>query len=488
MAKITKYPAVTSPADADVVPVVQSGVTKKIALSVLKTYMGAGDLKNNFDGARPPAATDDETDGYSAGSVWIDAAASPKEAYKCLDAGADAAVWIKTTLSIDELGSGALREIAAATAENDFLVGGSSPFGWIKKTLDDVKTLLGLSAKADKVAASPDPSGYIATFDAAGNLVTSAKTVAGLAEPPTPTAADDFQVATGSPPAWAKKTTAETKEILGINVSLATGAKAALINQVLDIVDPSKISVFAIFDETGAATAIIDRSTIAGNAAPNDIDLVDDDGDPIAASTMSPGRFGNAPYLTADATHQWEIADADSLSAVSGSPASDTPLYVALVGSITDASFWGVAKGDFANIEWALISPGAFGSSKLTFRVATSFATNDNLAATSTATGEALEGQTLAIIGAYDGSETATGIELFINGETQVAGDENGTYAGMAAGAGKLTSTMDASAYELGVHPSLGKFSVLIVGLEALTSTQVKRLDVALRAFAGIWP
>lgn len=39
MGKISSYAAVVTPADADVVPVVQSGVTKKMALSVLKTYM-----------------------------------------------------------------------------------------------------------------------------------------------------------------------------------------------------------------------------------------------------------------------------------------------------------------------------------------------------------------------------------------------------------------------------------------------------------------
>lgn len=45
MGKISNYPAVVTPADADVVPVVQSGVTKKVALSVLKTYVaGTADL------------------------------------------------------------------------------------------------------------------------------------------------------------------------------------------------------------------------------------------------------------------------------------------------------------------------------------------------------------------------------------------------------------------------------------------------------------
>ncbi|MEI7635866.1 MAG: hypothetical protein WCJ37_01060 [Syntrophus sp. (in: bacteria)] len=42
MAKISKYPAATVPADADVVPMVQGGATKKVALSILKTFFGGG--------------------------------------------------------------------------------------------------------------------------------------------------------------------------------------------------------------------------------------------------------------------------------------------------------------------------------------------------------------------------------------------------------------------------------------------------------------
>ena len=50
MGKISSYAAVVTPADADVVPVVQSGVTKKMALSVLKTYVGIGNVAStDFD-------------------------------------------------------------------------------------------------------------------------------------------------------------------------------------------------------------------------------------------------------------------------------------------------------------------------------------------------------------------------------------------------------------------------------------------------------
>jgi len=73
------------------------------------------------------------------------------EAYRCADATAGAAVWLKTTLTIDELGTGALRTIDAATAENDMLVAGSSPFSWVKKTLAEVRTLLGLDGATTEI-------------------------------------------------------------------------------------------------------------------------------------------------------------------------------------------------------------------------------------------------------------------------------------------------------------------------------------------------
>ena len=50
-------------------------------------------VKNNLVATTAPAVTDDVTDGYSKGSLWIDTAASPKKIYICLDPDDGAAVW-----------------------------------------------------------------------------------------------------------------------------------------------------------------------------------------------------------------------------------------------------------------------------------------------------------------------------------------------------------------------------------------------------------
>jgi len=78
-----------------------------------------------------------------------------------------------------------------------------------------------ISGKADKVAISPDPTGYIATFDDEGNLAVSDRQVA-TDITPDPTAANDFIVAASGIGgiAWDKKTLEETKTILGIETPI----------------------------------------------------------------------------------------------------------------------------------------------------------------------------------------------------------------------------------------------------------------------------
>jgi hypothetical protein len=60
---------------------------------------------NNFTAPGAPTANDDETEGYSQGSKWYGGG----EAYLCVDPTEGAAVWVKTTLTADELGDAAFK-------------------------------------------------------------------------------------------------------------------------------------------------------------------------------------------------------------------------------------------------------------------------------------------------------------------------------------------------------------------------------------------
>jgi len=55
-------------------------------------------VKNKLISTTAPGTTDDTTEGYSIGSVWIDTTASPRAIYQCVDATTDGAVWKNLTL------------------------------------------------------------------------------------------------------------------------------------------------------------------------------------------------------------------------------------------------------------------------------------------------------------------------------------------------------------------------------------------------------
>lgn len=65
------------------------------------------DIQHNLTATSAPAASDDTDLGYSVGSIWADQ--TNDEAYVCLDATADSAVWEKVTQAA---------EIAALTASD----------------------------------------------------------------------------------------------------------------------------------------------------------------------------------------------------------------------------------------------------------------------------------------------------------------------------------------------------------------------------------
>lgn len=59
--------------------------------------------QSNWTSNRDPLATDDINAGYAVGSYWVNTASSPYESFICVNSSVGAAVWIKTTLTIDEL-------------------------------------------------------------------------------------------------------------------------------------------------------------------------------------------------------------------------------------------------------------------------------------------------------------------------------------------------------------------------------------------------
>jgi hypothetical protein len=235
-------------------------------------------------------------------------------------------------------------------------------------------------------------------------------------------------------------------------------------------------------NSAGAGTILFDTITLF--ELNSNLSLVDGSLNLIAASTCSPGYSGLAPYLTMDATHQFDSPDAADLSFVSG---NDQAFYVAILGIIDNDDGFGIYKGDITNIEWGLFCAAGLGVMNLIFTVVESFTTSTGINATDNTLAADREGQVTCAIGTYDGSETAAGIALQVQGEAQGAGVMGGTYTGMTASTGKLTSLLDASGFAMGTFPSYGKLIVKLVGQEDLSVTQRKRLDAVFRGYAGVY-
>jgi hypothetical protein len=74
-------------------------------------------LLNKYDGVADPIGTNDVNDGYSVGSIWMNQASN--EVFRCIDNSAGTAIWIKTSLTIDELAT------VAVSGDSDDLVEGA---------------------------------------------------------------------------------------------------------------------------------------------------------------------------------------------------------------------------------------------------------------------------------------------------------------------------------------------------------------------------
>lgn len=408
MGKISSYAAVVTPADADVVPVVQSGVTKKVALSVLKTYVGGTPAVDATKADKVAISPDPtgyvatfDSDGNLAKSdkttaeIGGSTAPTPEAESDFQMAAGSPLAWVKKTLNETKaiLGVGG-SSFAEAIAQDDFLVGDGSPVSWARKTIDQVKTILGWDTKADKVATSPVPTDYLAKFDINGNLVVSAKQESDIgtsgpdatkadkvatspaptgyvaeldatgnivksaklssAIPPAAEAENDFLVAGAFPFAWAKKTMAQVKTILGLGGSVPA---------------PTAASDFMVAEGSPVdwvKKTLAETQTLLGVSSGAGI--------PVAAAG------GTVDAITADFTPDITLADQKIVAVVAaGANTSTTPTFAPdgltahtivknggaalAAGDIAAAGHVIILEYNLANTRWELLNPKAAGGS-----------------------------------------------------------------------------------------------------------------------------
>jgi len=83
--------------NTDKIELVRSAINSAIDAINSATATLAAQPQNNFAGDGAPDADNDETEGYSVGSVWVDI--TNDASYTCADASEGAAVWLETGTS-----------------------------------------------------------------------------------------------------------------------------------------------------------------------------------------------------------------------------------------------------------------------------------------------------------------------------------------------------------------------------------------------------
>jgi len=150
----------------------EAGIAEDKTMSPLRVAQAiavfASTTQNNFSGVGAPSITDDTTQGYSAGSVWIDITASPNESYRCSDPSEGAAVWLKTTLTADELA------LVAMTGSSDDLIEGTTN---LLMTVSERNKLAGIEANA---TADQSASEIEAAYNAQVPVVSALEAQAGV--------------------------------------------------------------------------------------------------------------------------------------------------------------------------------------------------------------------------------------------------------------------------------------------------------------------
>jgi len=109
-------------------------------------------VKHKLIATAAPAVTNDETEGYSIGSIWVNTSSSPQDVYMCVDSTEDAAVW--KNLTLDDQPFAEKTPVNAVAASKVLTVGGTPSEGdtvSIGGVTYQFRAAIGAGAKAAKI-------------------------------------------------------------------------------------------------------------------------------------------------------------------------------------------------------------------------------------------------------------------------------------------------------------------------------------------------
>jgi len=255
--------------------------------------------------------------------------------------------------------------------------------------------------------------------------------------------------------------------------NILNNAKAQLISAIYNTVTVASINGLWIFDQAGAVTTVNDRSGNARVAT-----MRDNAGAAVNGSTMTPGVVGHAPYITTDATHNWDVADNDAYSPTDGA-GNDTAFSLVVLGNLADVTNKKLmVKYDEVTNTWAEYNFNINVDDKLNIQI---YHADGAKTIGQISTPAASEGAWSTWVVTYDASETSAGILLYENGALLASAASEGLpYTGVTRGSAPMGQNSNG-----GFGGTAGTFSVVMYYAAELTAAQIRQLDYLLRAYAG---
>lgn len=289
----------------------------------------ASGLQNNVSATGAPTVNNDTSEGYSIGSFWIDV--NNDEAYRCVDASTGAAVWIKTTLEIGDLGTLATQN----TVDNSDWSGAALAVangGTGSSTEGDARTALGAAAASDLTTHTSDT----------GNPHSVTKAQVGLTN-----VTDDAQLTIAN-----NLSDLNSSVLARSNLGLGT---MALRNNISDTDWNSASDLVVANGGTGASDAATARTNLD---VPSNSDLTAHTG-----STSNPHSVTKAQVGLTNVTDDAQLAIANNLSDLNNTSTARTNLGLGTIATQANTS----VNIDGGSIDGTTIGASSHTTGKFTF-------------------------------------------------------------------------------------------------------------------------
>jgi hypothetical protein len=272
--------------------------------------------------------------------------------------------------------------------------------------------------------------------------------------------------------------------------------KRATVGQITDIPTPAQLSkakadlvyqtfhadtkAYWIFDATGTATTVADKvSYFSSDVSPHTVVLRDPSLNAVPASGFAPSTYGFGPTMGFNSSLLWDASDNEDFTFAGASDVRFAMVVLVKFTAIENNTIVAKRSDPAYNAEWALTTDNAG-------KLYVALYDSSSNGAIGRRTPALQAGVWYTIMVFYDGSATAGGISIYLNGVKSDDTNWNaGSYASMKNRGGKVGSYyVDGGG--IVTHPgnyTLGALSIVKPSVDL--SSYARVWDMAFRGYVG---